>query len=346
MKYVLFVCTHNAGRSQMAQAFFERHAPADVRAESAGSEPADRVHPVVVEAMREIGIDLADRRPKKLTLEMQLHADWAITLACGARLPVRALDGRGLGHRRPGGQADRGGARHPRRDRGTASRTWSRTASTRSARTAPATSCGCSGCCRTSSSEFAGVRLRCRDPRLRRRDPRRLPRCAGAVVRHDARAPPHPRVPGSGALRAARARVAMPYAEPPRPDVLRRAAAEGLAAFALVFAGCGAIVAERAVRRRARCRRRQPRVRADHHGDGLRDRPPVRRAHQPCRDGRVHPHAGTSRLATPPPTSRRSSPGPPRARSLLLAVWPDQPADLGATVPSVGRAARSSTSSC
>jgi arsenate reductase (thioredoxin) len=87
MKYVLFVCTQNAGRSQIAQSFFERHAPADVRAESAGSEPADRVHPVVVEAMREIGIDLGGQRPKKLTLEMQLHADWAITLACGARCP-------------------------------------------------------------------------------------------------------------------------------------------------------------------------------------------------------------------------------------------------------------------
>jgi arsenate reductase (thioredoxin) len=87
MKYVLFVCTQNAGRSQMAQALFERHGPPDVRAESAGAEPADRVHPVVVEAMREIGIDLSDRRPKKLTLEMQLHADWAITLACGAKCP-------------------------------------------------------------------------------------------------------------------------------------------------------------------------------------------------------------------------------------------------------------------
>jgi arsenate reductase (thioredoxin) len=87
MKYVLFVCTQNAGRSQMAQALFERHGPPDVRAESAGAEPADRVHPVVVEAMREVGIDLGDRRPKKLTLEMQLHADWAITLACGAQCP-------------------------------------------------------------------------------------------------------------------------------------------------------------------------------------------------------------------------------------------------------------------
>lgn len=87
MKYVVFVCTQNAGRSQMAQAFFERHGPTDVRAESAGAEPADAVHPVVVDAMREVGIDLAGRRPKRLTLEMQLHADWAITLACGAQCP-------------------------------------------------------------------------------------------------------------------------------------------------------------------------------------------------------------------------------------------------------------------
>lgn len=87
MKYVLFVCTQNAGRSQIAQALFERHGPDDVRAESAGAEPADRIHPVVVEAMNEIGIDLSGRRPKRLMLEMQLHADWAITLACGAKCP-------------------------------------------------------------------------------------------------------------------------------------------------------------------------------------------------------------------------------------------------------------------
>ena len=87
MKYVLFVCTHNAGRSQMAQAFFECHGPSDVRAESAGQEPADQVWPEVVDAMAEVGIDLSARRPKKLTVEMQLHADWAITLACGARCP-------------------------------------------------------------------------------------------------------------------------------------------------------------------------------------------------------------------------------------------------------------------
>jgi arsenate reductase len=71
----------------MAQAFFERHGPADVRAESAGQEPAAQVWPEVVEAMAEVGIDLADRRPTKLTVEMQLHADWAATLACGAQCP-------------------------------------------------------------------------------------------------------------------------------------------------------------------------------------------------------------------------------------------------------------------
>jgi arsenate reductase (thioredoxin) len=87
VKYVLFVCTHNAGRSQMAQALFERHAPPDIRAESAGQEPAERVWPEVVEAMHEIGIDISGRRPKRLTVEMQLHADWAITLACGAQCP-------------------------------------------------------------------------------------------------------------------------------------------------------------------------------------------------------------------------------------------------------------------
>jgi arsenate reductase (thioredoxin) len=87
MKYVLFVCTQNAGRSQMARALFDRHCPDDVRAESAGSEPADRVHPVVVEAMREVGVDLSRQRPKRLTLEMQLHADLAVTLACGAKCP-------------------------------------------------------------------------------------------------------------------------------------------------------------------------------------------------------------------------------------------------------------------
>jgi arsenate reductase (thioredoxin) len=87
VKYVLFVCNHNAGRSQMAQALFERHAPDDVRAESAGSKPAKQLWPSVVEAMRELDIDLSGRRPRKLTVEMQLHADWAVTMGCGDACP-------------------------------------------------------------------------------------------------------------------------------------------------------------------------------------------------------------------------------------------------------------------
>lgn len=87
MRYVLFVCNRNAGRSQMAQALFERYAPAGLRAQSAGQEPAARIHPVVVDAMSEIGIDLAERQPKKLSVEMQLHADWAVTMGCGGACP-------------------------------------------------------------------------------------------------------------------------------------------------------------------------------------------------------------------------------------------------------------------
>jgi arsenate reductase len=87
VRYVLFVCNHNAGRSQMAQALFEHHAPDDVRAESAGSQPAKQLWPTVVEAMRELDIDLSGRRPRKLTVEMQLHADWAVTMGCGDACP-------------------------------------------------------------------------------------------------------------------------------------------------------------------------------------------------------------------------------------------------------------------
>lgn len=94
MKHVLVVCNHNAGRSQMAQAFFNRDAPEDVRAESAGSNPARHVWPVV-EVMREVGIELSDQRPRKLLHEMQLQADWAVTMgcddACGVEAHVREL---------------------------------------------------------------------------------------------------------------------------------------------------------------------------------------------------------------------------------------------------------------
>jgi arsenate reductase len=87
VRYVLLVCTHNAGRSQIAQALFERHGPDDVRAESAGSAPAQRIWPEVVEAMHEVGIDISKRRPKRLLVEMQLHADWAVTMGCGDVCP-------------------------------------------------------------------------------------------------------------------------------------------------------------------------------------------------------------------------------------------------------------------
>jgi arsenate reductase len=70
-------------RSQMAQALFERYAPADVRAESAGSDPVRRVWPEVIEVMRELGIDLSGNKPQRLSVEMQLHADWAVTMGCG-----------------------------------------------------------------------------------------------------------------------------------------------------------------------------------------------------------------------------------------------------------------------
>ena len=87
MKYVLFVCNHNAGRSQMAQAFFDALAPPDIRAQSAGTEPATQIWPAVVEVMNEVGLDISDRRPKKLTREMQLHADLAVTMGCGDACP-------------------------------------------------------------------------------------------------------------------------------------------------------------------------------------------------------------------------------------------------------------------
>jgi hypothetical protein len=71
----------------MAQAFFERHAPDDLRAESAGQAPAETIWPNVIEAMSEVGIDISARRPKKIDREMQLHADKAITLNCQESCP-------------------------------------------------------------------------------------------------------------------------------------------------------------------------------------------------------------------------------------------------------------------
>ena len=83
MKTVLFVCVHNAGRSQMAEAFFNRMAKGKGQAFSAGTQPADRVNPVVVKAMKEVGLDIGANKPKALTVEMIEKADKMITMGCG-----------------------------------------------------------------------------------------------------------------------------------------------------------------------------------------------------------------------------------------------------------------------
>lgn len=87
MATVLFVCLHNAGRSQMSQALFGRAAEGRHSALSAGTTPAEHVHPEVVEAMRELGIDLADRQPQLLTPELAEAADVVVTMGCGDACP-------------------------------------------------------------------------------------------------------------------------------------------------------------------------------------------------------------------------------------------------------------------
>jgi arsenate reductase (thioredoxin) len=89
MATVLFVCRHNAGRSQISQALLERAAAGRHIALSAGSEadPAGRVHPQVIEAMRELGIDLTGRRPQRLTSELAAGADVVVTMGCGDACP-------------------------------------------------------------------------------------------------------------------------------------------------------------------------------------------------------------------------------------------------------------------
>ncbi len=88
MSKVLFVCLHNAGRSQMSEALFERAAGGQHEARSAGTTPADKVHDSVVTVMREDGIDLADRKPQVLTTELAQWADVVITMGCGDACPV------------------------------------------------------------------------------------------------------------------------------------------------------------------------------------------------------------------------------------------------------------------
>ena len=88
MRKFIFACIHNAGRSQMSAALFNRHVdPSKAFAISAGTHPAEHVHPVVVDAMREIGIDLRDAKPQKLTLELARGADMLITMGCGDECP-------------------------------------------------------------------------------------------------------------------------------------------------------------------------------------------------------------------------------------------------------------------
>jgi arsenate reductase len=89
MKTVIFACVHSAGRSQMAAAWFNALAePTKARAVAAGTEPGERVHPEVVTAMLEAGIDLSQKRPQKLTDELARGADLLITMGCGEQCPV------------------------------------------------------------------------------------------------------------------------------------------------------------------------------------------------------------------------------------------------------------------
>ena len=87
MATALFVCLHNAGRSQMSAALFEREADGRHLALSAGTTPADQVHPEVVEVMREVGIDLVDRKPRRLTDDVADQADVIVTMGCGDSCP-------------------------------------------------------------------------------------------------------------------------------------------------------------------------------------------------------------------------------------------------------------------
>jgi len=88
MLKVIFACVHNAGRSQMAAAFFNQLAdPERGEAVSAGTEPADRVHPEVQAVMKEIGIDLSGAKPQKLTKELAKNAHLLITMGCGDKCP-------------------------------------------------------------------------------------------------------------------------------------------------------------------------------------------------------------------------------------------------------------------
>jgi protein-tyrosine-phosphatase len=92
MKTVLFICVHNSGRSQMAEAFFNQMARGKVKAISAGSQPADKVNPMVVKAMQEVGIDISHNKPKLLTLDMMEGIERAITMGCENSCPLTTVE--------------------------------------------------------------------------------------------------------------------------------------------------------------------------------------------------------------------------------------------------------------
>jgi arsenate reductase len=88
MRTFIFACVHNAGRSQMSAAFFNQLADPELACGiSAGTQPAAHVHPVVVDAMREVGIDLSNAKPQKLTAELAQNAEMLVTMGCGDECP-------------------------------------------------------------------------------------------------------------------------------------------------------------------------------------------------------------------------------------------------------------------
>ena len=106
MTKVLFVCVHNSGRSQMAEAFFNHLAQGKAQALSAGTAPGEAVNPTVVEAMREVGIDISQNKPKQLTFEMFQEPDRVVTMGCGVEgvCPATFVETEDWGLEDPAGQ--------------------------------------------------------------------------------------------------------------------------------------------------------------------------------------------------------------------------------------------------
>ena len=238
---------------------------------------------------------------------MQLHADWAVTMGCGDACPLRPARASRTGTSRPAiTDARRPVQVHP------ATKSWKRCSPDRTDR---------------------------------------LPE-----IRSDPTCPPdasRTTLPASRrfVVRTPEADLATRLRKERRPDVAHRrrgclaaaaaASRRRLAAFALVFAGCGAIVTDTAQYDGALgAVGSRPRLRADHHGDGLRDRPPLGGAHQPGRHDRVHRSLATSRDGMPSPTSPPSSPARLPARFCCSRSGPTSRPDLGATVPTVGAGQR------